>query len=61
MRSKEAIKAAQKRYAEKGVIKRTTITLHEVNDADILAHLKKKANMSGYIKDLVRRDMKKQG
>ena len=61
MRSKEAILKAKKKYAEKGVIKRITITLHEVNDADILAHLKKKANMSGYIKDLVRRDMKKQG
>ena len=61
MRSKEAIREAQKRYAEKGVIKRITITLHEVNDADLLAFLKKKANMSGYIKDLVRRDIKKQG
>lgn len=61
MRSKEAIRQAQKRYAEKGVIKRVTITLHEVNDADVLAYLKKKANMSGYIKDLVRRDIKKQG
>lgn len=61
MRSKEAIRQAQKRYAEKGVIKRVTITLHEVNDADVLAYLKKKANMSGYIKDLVRMDIKKQG
>lgn len=61
MRSKEAIRQAQKRYAEKGVIKRVTITLHEVNDADLLAFLKKKANMSGYIKDLVRMDIKKQG
>lgn len=61
MRSKEAIRQAQKRYAEKGVIKRITITLHEVNDADLLAFLKKKANMSGYIKDLVRMDIKKQG
>ena len=59
-RSKEAIKRAQTRYEASGVIKRKTIKLHEVHDADILKKLDAQANVNGYIKDLIRNDIEKQ-
>lgn len=61
MINKEAIKRAQKRYEASGVIKRKTIKLHERIDADILKKLDEQENVTGYIKDLIRRDLKGQG
>lgn len=61
MRNKEAIKRAQKRYEASGVIKRKTIKLHERIDADILKKLDEQENVTGYIKELIRRDLKGQG
>lgn len=61
MRNKEAIKRAQKRYEASGVIKRKTIKLHERIDADILKKLDEQENVTGYIKELIRRDLKRQG
>lgn len=61
MRNKEAIKRAQKRYEASGVIKRKTIKLHERIDADILKKLDEQKNVTGYIKELIRKDLKGQG
>lgn len=60
-RSKEAIQRAQKRYEESGVIVRKTLKLHKVNDDDILKELEKQDNFNGYVKGLIRDDIKKQG
>lgn len=59
MRSKDSIKRAQVKYEASGVIKRKTLKLHEVHDADIIAMLKKQENVNGYLKELIRKDMKK--
>lgn len=61
MRYKQAQKRAQKRYEASGVIKRKVIKLHEVHDADILTKLAAQENVNGYIKELIRKDIKKQG
>lgn len=65
MRSKEAIKRAQKRYAESGAIKNATkayrLKCHRVHDADVIAKLDDVGNKNGYIKTLIRNDIKKQG
>lgn len=65
MRSKEAIKRAQKRYAESGAIKNATKTYilkcHTIHDADVIAVLEAKDNKSGYIKTLIRADIERQG
>lgn len=60
-RSKEAIQRAQKRYEESGIIVRKTLKLHKVNDDDILKELEKQDNFNGYVKGLIRDDIKKQG
>lgn len=60
-RSKEAIQRAQKRYEGSGVIVRKTLKLHKVNDDDILKELEKQDNFNGYVKGLIRDDIKKQG
>lgn len=60
-RSKEAIQRAQKRYEESGVIVRKTLKLHKVNDADILDKVESQDNFNGYVKGLIRYDIKKQG
>lgn len=36
-----------------------TFRCHNKNDADLIAFLESKENVSGYIKDLVRREMRK--
>lgn len=65
MRSKEAIKRAQKKYAESGAIKNATkaygLKCHKVHDADVIAKLDGVENKNGYIKTLIRNDIKKQG
>ena len=65
MRSKEAIKRAQKRYAESGAIKNATkaygLKCHRVHDADVIEKLDEVGNKNGYIKTLIRNDIKKRG
>lgn len=65
MRSREAIKRAQKRYEASGAVRAVTrgfhLKCHIVHDADIIAALDGKANKNGYIKDLIRADIRKQG
>lgn len=39
--------------------KRIYLKLNKDNDADILAHLEKQDNKQGYIKELIREDIKK--
>lgn len=66
MRS-EALKRAQKRYQERlqktGKLPQKTFLLscHTKHDADIISVLEEQENVNGYIKDLIRADMKKQG
>ena len=65
MRSREAIKRAQKKYEASGAVKAVTrafyLKCHKVNDADVIAALDAQENKNGYIKDLIRRDIEKQG
>lgn len=65
MRSKEAIKRAQKRYEASGAVKSKNkgyyLKCHVEYDADIIAALEAQENKNGYIKELIRADMKKQG
>lgn len=58
MRDKEAIKRAQKRYEESGVIKRKVLKLHAVHDADIISYIESLSNFNGYLKQLIRNDIK---
>ena len=60
-RSREAIKAAQARYEKSGAIKRVCVKLHTVYDADIIEKLSSVENVNGYIKHLIRDDIKRQG
>ena len=54
----EAMKrAAQKYQAEH--IKAYAVKVNDRTEADILEHLRGKANVSGYIKDLIRKDIKR--
>lgn len=58
MRSREAIKRAQKKY-EKIAIRRIILKLHKANDKSIIDHLENQENMTGYIKALIKADMEK--
>lgn len=62
MRSKEAIKRAQARYEAKGAVKAVTkgyyLKCHTQHDADIIAKLEEHNNINGYIKELIRKDIK---
>lgn len=64
-RSKEALKRAQQRYVAKGAVKAVTkgynLKCHIVHDADVIAALEAQENKNGYIKELIRADMEKQG
>lgn len=51
------MEGAKKRYADKVQVVKT-IWLHKELDKDILEHLAKQPSMSGYIKELIRADMK---
>lgn len=65
MRSREAIKRAQKKYEASGAVKAVTrafyLKCHTVHDADVIAALEAKDNKSGYIKTLIRADIERQG
>lgn len=66
-RSKEAIKRAQARYEAKGAVKDKTkgyyLKCHVEHDADIIAKLESvgKGNKNTYLKELIRKDIEKQG
>ena len=38
--------------------KRIPLNLNKVKDKDIISHLESKANVSGYLKSLIRKDIK---
>ena len=48
----------QQKYAEKN-IKRVPLGLHIVNDSDIIEKLQSVNNVQGYIKELIRNDLRK--
>ena len=57
-----SVTEAQKKAAAKydaANTERVAIKLNRNTDADILAHLNSKQNKQGYIKSLIRQDMKK--
>ena len=60
MRSREAIKRAQSKY-QKNVIKLVTIKFNKRLEADVIAHLNGKENVTAYIKGLIKADMEKGG
>ena len=53
-----SVKNAQKRYEKRGVIKRKILKLHVVHDADILSYIASLPNLNGYLKQLIRNDLK---
>ena len=53
----EAQKRANKKYRDKG--KRMTIDFYP-SEADLIAQIEKQPNKQGYIKALIRADMKKE-
>ena len=53
----EAKRQAIKRYDAKAT-KQIHLKLNLNTDADILSHLDKQENVQGYIKELIRKDMK---
>lgn len=57
MKSK-ALKKAQTKYEQSGVIVRKLVKLHTKHDADILEHLEKVDNFNGYVKELIRNQIK---
>lgn len=63
-RSKEAIKRAQAKYEKKrratgtSPLKAVSLKLHIEHDADIIAMLEAQDNKNGYIKALIRKDIK---
>lgn len=61
----EATKKAQARYAKKnagkGVTRGYYLKCHTVHDADIIAALEAQENKNGYIKELIRADLARQG
>lgn len=67
MARSEAMKRAQKKYQEKLERKNAVprrvfkLSFHNQHDEDVIAHLEEQANVNGYIKELVRKDMNKQG
>lgn len=62
MRKKEALKRAQARYAAKGAVKAVTkgynLKCHVVHDADVISILEKQKNKNGYLKELIRKDIR---
>lgn len=54
----DAAKRASKKYDQKNT-KVVTLKLNKITDEDILAQLEACENKQGYIKDLIRRDIKR--
>lgn len=55
--TKEAHRRASMKYNEKAV-KQIKLAFNRTTDADIIAHLERCGNVQGYLKELIRRDMK---
>lgn len=58
MRMKESTKRAITKYDAANTVQ-LKLKLNKKTDADILARLEKSGNKQGYIKELIRADMKK--
>lgn len=58
-KTKESQLAAAARYQKK--TRQVMIRLNPDRDADMIIFLEKHGNMGGYIKDLIRQEMKRQG
>ena len=64
MPKSEARKISQRKASAKYDAANTVqfkVKLNNKNDADIIEHLKNQPNKQGYIKDLIKEDMKKSG
>lgn len=65
MARSKALKSAQARYEAKGAVKAKIkgyyVKCHVEHDADIIDALEAQENKNGYIKNLIRGDIKKQG
>lgn len=59
MRTSEARLRAQKKYddAHRGDYKHFDVKCHREDDKDVIEHLETIKNKSGYLKELVRKDM----
>lgn len=57
MATKAQIKASNK--YDKENTKQIALRLNKKTDADIIEHLEKQGSKQGYIKELIRKDMKK--
>lgn len=57
-KNKTALRRAQERYKQK-VIKRMYLELNKNTEMDIIEYLETLDNKTGYIKNLIREDMKK--
>ena len=55
----ERVKYAPQECYQKENIQRVVIKLNKKTDADILEYLETKENRQGYLKELIRKDMKK--
>lgn len=58
--SSEAQRRASAKYDAANTVQ-FKFKLNKKNDADIIEHLKNQPNKQGYIKDLIKEDMKKSG
>ena len=58
--SSEAQRRASAKYDAANTVQ-FKVKLNNKNDADIIEHLKNQPNKQGYIKDLIKEDMKKSG
>lgn len=56
----EAQKKARDKYNKENY-KVVNFKLHKTNDKDIMEHLEAQPNKQGYIKELIRRDIKEKG
>lgn len=65
MARSEALKRAQARYAEKGAVKEKTkgyyLKCHVEHDKDIIDRMESVKSKNTYLKELIRKDIKKQG
>ena len=55
MATSDAQKRASMRYDKANMVSK--VVKFSPNERDLLAHLEKQPNMSGYLKELIRRDM----
>ena len=55
--SKRTNYAAQKKY-EKSTVKQYTLKFMTSTESDLIEHLERQPNKSGYIKELIKKDMK---